>query len=565
MRASPCVDNMKVNATVLLSLVAATVNALPAGSSTTESTWDVIVVGAGPAGIVVADRMSEAGRRTLLLEQGGPSYYITGGRERPGWLNNTELSRVDVPGLYKSIYSNPSQELLCPAEKLNGYGACTIGGNTAINAGLWFQPPATDFDRYFPDSWKSKDMQGAIEKVRKQQPFTSNPRTNGSAVSGYYAAKQLLVDGAGYKDVEFNHVPNQKVKTFGHTEFMYENGQRSGPVKTYLQSSLKRENFKFQSGVQVKRVVRDGAKATGVDVTINGKDSTIKLRPQGGRIILSGGALFSPQLLMLSGIGDTAVLQNLSTNGLLKTDSKTWIENKAVGAGLFDNPNTFIELSGPSVTPYVYNYASPIPADRDAYLQHREGPYTFASETSAFWNEYRYPNGDAVGVQGTIDSSGFGEYVDRNTITLNIYGTSGMRSLGQVALNMKTGAPGQEKPFFYTDSEGQDADAIASFVHDIFASLSKSGLTPRNIPANASKDDIKKYITTASQYTLGNVNHWSSSCRLGQCVDTSTVVKGTSNLHVVDGSIVPPLTTNPSFGIVIAAERASEIILALKA
>jgi hypothetical protein len=48
--------------------------------------------------------MSEAGKKTLLLEQGGPSYYITGGRERPGWLNGTDLSRVDVPGLYKSIF-----------------------------------------------------------------------------------------------------------------------------------------------------------------------------------------------------------------------------------------------------------------------------------------------------------------------------------------------------------------------------------------------------------------------------------------------------------------------------
>ncbi|KAK4609460.1 Cellobiose dehydrogenase [Fulvia fulva] len=556
---------MKVNTTVLLSLAVATVSALPAGSPAPEDAWDVIVVGAGPAGIVVADRLSEAGKKTLLLEQGGPSYYITGGRERPGWLNDTDLSRVDVPGLYKSIYSNPSDDLLCPAEKLNSYGACTIGGCTAINAGLWFQPPATDFDRYFPDSWKSEDMQCAIDKVRKQQPYTSDPRTNGTAVSGYYAAKKWLVDGAGYKDVEFNDVPNEKVKTWGRPEFMYENGQRSGPVKTYLQSSLKRSNFKFQSGVQVKRVVRDGAKATGVDVTIDGKDSAISLSPKGGRVILSGGALFSPQLLMLSGIGDTAVLQNLSTHGLLKTDSKTWIENKAVGAGLFDNPNTFIELSGPSVTSYVYNYTDPVPADRDAYLKDRQGPYAFASETSAFWNEYKYPNGDAVGVQGTIDSSGFGEYMEDDTITLNIYGTSGMRSLGKVALNMTTGAPGQEKPFFYTDSEGQDADAIASFIHDIFASLPKSGLTPRNIPADASKEEIKKYITTASQYTLGNVNHWSSSCRLGECVDTNTVVKGTENLHVVDASIVPPLTTNPSFGVVIAAERAAEVILALKA
>jgi choline dehydrogenase-like flavoprotein len=61
--------------------------------------WDAIVVGAGTAGIIVADRLSEAGKNTLLLELGGPSYGITGGTERPGWLNGTNLSRVDVPGL----------------------------------------------------------------------------------------------------------------------------------------------------------------------------------------------------------------------------------------------------------------------------------------------------------------------------------------------------------------------------------------------------------------------------------------------------------------------------------
>lgn len=88
----------------------------------TQRDWDVIIVGAGPAGIIVADRMSEANKTTLLLEGGGPSYYVTGGRERPSWLNNTTLSRVDVPGLYKSIFDDGS-DLVC-GNQTNAFGGC---------------------------------------------------------------------------------------------------------------------------------------------------------------------------------------------------------------------------------------------------------------------------------------------------------------------------------------------------------------------------------------------------------------------------------------------------------
>lgn len=94
---------MKITQTwgVLLSSVLVASAAPIAENCTSEADYDVIVVGSGPAGLIIADRMSEAGKKTLLLEQGGPSYYITGGRERPGWLEGSELSRVDVPGLYK--------------------------------------------------------------------------------------------------------------------------------------------------------------------------------------------------------------------------------------------------------------------------------------------------------------------------------------------------------------------------------------------------------------------------------------------------------------------------------
>merc|ERR1711964_102463 len=107
----------------------------------TTQQWDAIIVGSGPAGIIVASRMAEAGLQTLLLEGGGPSHGITGGdldSRRPSWLSGTDLTRVDVPGLYKSIFENGGN-LTCGA-LVNGFGGCTIGGSSAINAGLFFEP-----------------------------------------------------------------------------------------------------------------------------------------------------------------------------------------------------------------------------------------------------------------------------------------------------------------------------------------------------------------------------------------------------------------------------------------
>lgn len=521
-----------------------------------------MTLGSGPAGIVTADRMSEAGKRTILLEQGGPSYYITGGRMRPDWLNGTELSRVDVPGLYKTIFSQPGEGLVCPSNVVNAFQGCTVGGNTAINAGLFFQPPASDWDRYFPKGWKNKDMQSAIQKVRATQPSTSNPSMDGKRYlqSGYEAAKEWLVDGAGYADVGLNDGPmnHTKTKVFGHPIWNYEGGQRSGPVKTYLQQALKRSNFSFRTGAKVLRVRRDGDVATGVDVDFNGTNETRNIcLKKGGVVISSAGALLSPQLLMWSGIGNATILEALAKNGHVTVPSQDWINNTAVGDKVFDNPNTFIELHDDSITSFVYEYSNPPASVAAQYLKDRSGPYSFASQTSAFW-DYIQQGDDVVGCQGTIDSSGAMDYTGNGTITLNVYGTSGLRSFGRVDLDAKGIALPSSN--FYADP--RDVSAIATFVHNIFQAL-PSTLTPLNIAKNSTQQEIETWLKTPSQYTLGNVQHWSSSCRMEECVDTDAKVIGMQNLFVVDASIVPPLTTNPVMGVMIAAERAVERILPL--
>jgi cellobiose dehydrogenase (acceptor) len=454
---------------------------------------------------------------------------------------------------------------------VNGFQACTIGGNSAINAGLYFQPPDSDWDLYHPDGWKAVDIHNVTQRLLERQPPVTTYSPDGKFYwqTGYEAAENWLVNSAGFANVSLDEEPNDKDHVFGRPVYNYKNGQRGGPATTYLQTALARDNFHLQTGARVKYINRTGGVASSVIVEVGGLPVEVMLSA-GGRVVISAGALVSPALLMYSGIGPTDELEKIQNGSGSPYNSSSWIVNPAVGQGLFDNPNTFIELSGPTIESHSHSYDNPDPADRDLYLSSRSGPYSFASQTSAFWGFVHYEDGTQSGVQGTIDSSGYSAFTDNHTITLNIYGTSGMLSSGRVILsdNGKF-TPGPDGNVYYSNS--RDADAIANFIHSIFQALPSStpqspaaeGLTPLNIPQNSSVEEIRTYITTPSAYAVGSVQHWSSSCRLGSCVDVDTKVIGTENIHVIDASVLSPLTVNPQFGVMVAAEKGAERILAL--
>lgn len=451
------------------------------------------------------------------------------------------------------------------------FQGCTVGGSSAINAGLYFQPPDSDWDTYHPQGWQSADVRPATERLLQRQPSVTNYSADNQFYlqSGYKAARDWIVGSAGFADISINDDANSKQNVFGRPAYNYIHGQRGGPARTYLQSALSRDNFRLQTGVTVEYIVQEGGAASGVVATVNGQEETINLAA-GGRVVLSAGALLSPKILMYSGIGPQDALQRLSDASHTPYGPSSWVVNEAVGKGLFDNPNTFIELVGPCVKSYIHSYSDPIPGDRDLYLDSRSGPYSFASQTSVFWGYVPHEDGSKTGVQGTIDSSGFGEFMENNTITLNIYGTSGMLSTGNVTLS-------EDGRFIAGPSSGvyyaheRDSRSIATFIHQIFQALppstpqspAKNGLTPLNIPQGATLDEIHTYITTPSPYAVGQVQHWSSSCRIGSCVDADAKVIGTGNIHVVDASIVSPLTVNPQFGVMVAAEKGAERLLEL--
>jgi cellobiose dehydrogenase (acceptor) len=99
-------------------------------------TFDYIIVGAGAGGIPMADRLSEKGHSVLLLEKGPPSLGMWGGNMKPLWLEKTDLTRFDVPGLCNQIWVDSAGIACKDTDQMAG---CVLGGGTAVNAGLWWK------------------------------------------------------------------------------------------------------------------------------------------------------------------------------------------------------------------------------------------------------------------------------------------------------------------------------------------------------------------------------------------------------------------------------------------
>jgi choline dehydrogenase len=278
--------------------------------------FDYIIVGAGSAGCVLANRLSANGRFRVLVLEAGPS-------------DNRFFMRMPLG--YGMCFYNPKVNWMYwsePNQGLNGRSVYVprgkvLGGSSSINAMVYIRGAREDYDdweRAGNRGWGWKDTGPAFEAVEDELQISSSQRTAHGLCDFYFAAAQEL----GFPiNTDFNGASQSGV---GYNPLSIGKGVRRSAAQVFLKPAMSRPNLTVMTDAQVMRLLFDGDRASGVAVTINGQEKEFSA---GREIILSSGAIHTPQLLQVSGIGPVDLLK---AHGItVRRDAP------AVGANLADH------------------------------------------------------------------------------------------------------------------------------------------------------------------------------------------------------------------------------------
>ncbi|KAK0463351.1 hypothetical protein IW261DRAFT_1625625 [Armillaria novae-zelandiae] len=545
----------------------------PATTTTTSSApsvsatpYDYIIVGAGPGGIIAADRLTEAGKNVLLLDRGGPSTWETGGRYAPVWADGQQLTKFDVPGLFETLFTDSNPFWWC--KDVNTFAGCLIGGGTSVNGGLYWYPADSDFStgQGWPSSWGNHAPYTA--KLKARIPSTDHPSTDGVRyLEQTESVMAALLAPQGYRQATINDNPDSKDHVYGYSAFSFINGQRGGPVATYLRTARARANLTFKQWVNVLNVVREGAQVTGVATndTSLGPGGVVPLTPN-GRVILAGGSFGSARVLFRSGIGPADMLGLVQQAGVQVYGEDEWID-LPVGYNVSDNPSINMVFTHPSVDAYdnwATVWSNPRPADMDQYLyDNRSGVLAQASPRVNFWRALGGSDGKTRWMQGTVRPGAASvdtvyAYNASQIFTITAYLSTGLTSRGRIGIDAALTARALVNPWF---TDEIDREVLLQGLQEIVSTMPQvSGMTMITPDNTTTMED---YVLDYSVGSLGS-NHWVGSNAIGAVVDENTQVFGTNNLFIVDASIVPALPLgNPQGMVMSMAEQAVARILGL--
>jgi len=269
--------------------------------------FDYVIVGAGSAGAALAARLSEdASVRVLLLEAGG--------RARHPWVNiPIGYGKTFYDARFNWKYTTGPEPHLQGRQMYwpRGKG---LGGSSAINAMVYVRGHKADFDDWGP-GWQWSDIEPAFRRMEDwhgpDDPArgSDGPLTISDVSQAMHPLTRAFIEGAGESGLPHNADYNADEMTgAAYYQITTRGGQRASTAQAYLRPVAGRSNLRIETGAMASRVLFDGRRATGVEYTRNGATHTVHANRE---VILCGGAINTPQLLQLSGIGPGALLQKM--------------------------------------------------------------------------------------------------------------------------------------------------------------------------------------------------------------------------------------------------------------
>jgi choline dehydrogenase len=524
---------------------------------------DYIVVGAGSAGCVLANRLSESGTDSVALIEAGDS-------DR-SWLFRMPLGFMMAAGNPAHDWGYASE----PDAKLAGRSlplprGRVHGGSSSVNGMIYMRGHSSDYD-----GWRQ--MGAAGWSYADVLPYFRRTESSWRGAGRYHGGDGPLavspVDGdhlltepvrqavlaAGFAESE--DLSGEQQEGFSRCEVTVDRrGRRASTSRAYLRPALKRPNLTMISRAQVTRVLIEDGRAVGVEYLQDGQTRQLRARKE---VILSGGAYNSPQLLMLSGIGPAA---ELAGHGI-----PVIVDAPGVGRDLSEHPLVYMTFAADKANSFL----NALRFDRAAtsvlrWFATGKGPFASQITSGVLMlrtrPELERPDIQLVFLPVRLDAKLWYPFGNRQSHVLSVMvmqlhpesrGSVTLRSadpLAKVRVDLNLLSTQQD----FADIRGGIAAVRSIFAQPPLSEMVEAEIAPG---ADAGLDAFIRNNLKITQHPTG-------TCRMGEdpgaVVDSELRVKGVAGLRVVDASVMPSVPgANINAAVIMVAERASDLIRGL--